>query len=87
MTKKKIIQGLQDLIVDRESFITEKNSIFAQDKQVLEEAIKLIQEQSKKINEMTSEILMLDRLRGSKIFDKARILAEEGDAGYGRKIL
>ena len=65
MTKKKIIQGLQDLIVDRESFITEKNSIFAQDKQVLEGAIKLIQKQSNLIDKMKKGIIELVNIMGS----------------------
>ena len=49
MTEEEIINGLQDLILDRESFITEEDSIFIQDKKVLEEAIELIQKQQEEI--------------------------------------
>ena len=65
MSIEEIIQGLQDLIVDRESFITEKNSIFAQDKQVLEGAIKLIQKQSNSIDKMKKGIIELVNIMGS----------------------
>lgn len=45
MNKKEIISGLQDLIIDRESFINDndKENIFAKDKQILEEAVKMIE--------------------------------------------
>ena len=54
MTKEqdKIINGLQDLIIDKESFITDesdKENIFVKDKEILEEATKLIQEQQAEI--------------------------------------
>lgn len=51
MTDKQIIEGLQDLIIDRESFITEEDSIFTQDKKVLEEAINLIQKRQEELEE------------------------------------
>lgn len=45
MDKEKIISGLKDLIIDRESFINDndKENIFAKDKNILEEAVKLIE--------------------------------------------
>ena len=50
--QEKIISGLNDLIRDRESFITdedEKDNIFVQDKTILIEAIELIKEQQEEI--------------------------------------
>lgn len=45
MGKEKIISGLKDLIIDRESFINDndKENIFAKDKKILEAAVKLIE--------------------------------------------
>jgi hypothetical protein len=61
MEKKEIIDGLEDLIKDRESFITEgepeswktdTDGIFEHDKQVLEEAINTIQAQQQEIEQL-----------------------------------
>lgn len=44
MDKEEIISGLQDLIIDRESFITnDSDDIFKKDKEVLEQAIYFIE--------------------------------------------
>lgn len=48
MKENKIIEGLKDLIEDRENFIldeTDEENIFVKDKETLEKAINLIQEQ------------------------------------------
>jgi hypothetical protein len=59
MERKEIIDGLKDLIKDRESFITEgepeswktdTDKIFEHDKQVLEEAINTIEAQQQEID-------------------------------------
>lgn len=43
MSKEEIIEGLKDLIIDRESFITNSSdAIFEKDKKVLEEAVRYI---------------------------------------------
>src|SRR5678810_1217796 len=64
MEKKEIIDGLKDLIKDRESFITEgapkswktdTDRIFEHDKQVLEEAINTIQAQQQEIEELKDQ--------------------------------
>jgi len=44
MNKPEIIEGLESLVNDRESFIMEEDDIFAYDKKVLKEAINLIKE-------------------------------------------
>lgn len=48
-SKEKIIKGLEDLISDRESFISadDKDSIFIKDKKILEDAIELIKSSEK----------------------------------------
>ena len=59
----KIINGLQDLIADRESFITnesDKENIFVKDKEVLEEATKLIQEQQAEIEKKDKIIYKME---------------------------
>lgn len=44
MSKEEIMEGLKDLIRDRESFITDSSDeIFEKDKKVLEEAVRYIQ--------------------------------------------
>lgn len=44
MSKEEIIEGLKDLISDREIFITDSSDeIFEKDKKVLEEAVRYIQ--------------------------------------------
>lgn len=57
MERLTIIDGLKDLIKDRESFITkdEPDSIFAQDKQVLEAAIGTIQTQQQLIDKLKKQ--------------------------------
>ena len=64
MERKEIIDGLKDLIKDRESFITEGESeswktdtdkIFEHDKQVLEEAINTIEAQQQEIESLIAE--------------------------------
>ncbi|MCI9247258.1 MAG: hypothetical protein HFJ30_09190 [Clostridia bacterium] len=55
MEMKQIIEGLKDLIGDRESFIIGKpdhDEIFKKDKNILQEAINLIQRQDKMIDKM-----------------------------------
>lgn len=49
MLERTIINGLKDLIRDRESFINDndKDNIFAKDKQVLEGAIELLEKKNK----------------------------------------
>ncbi len=45
MTLKEIIDGMNELILDRESFIEkdDPNSIFAHDAELLREAVKILQ--------------------------------------------
>ena len=55
METKQIIEGLEDLIYDRESFINNEqdhDEIFKKDINVLQEAINLIQRQDKMIDKM-----------------------------------
>jgi hypothetical protein len=68
MERKEIIDGLKDLIKDRESFITEgepeswktdTDKIFEHDKQVLEEAINTIEAQQQEIRLLSMEIAEL----------------------------
>lgn len=65
MERKEIIDGLKDLIKDRESFITEgepeswktdTDKIFEHDKQVLEEAINTIEAQQQEIDRLEVQV-------------------------------
>ena len=44
MNKTEILEGLESLVNDRESFIMEEDDIFAYDKKILKQAINLIKE-------------------------------------------
>jgi len=96
MERKEIIDGLKDLIKDRESFITEgepeswktdTDKIFEHDKQVLEEAINTIQAQQQEI-----ELLKIARdnwKKTAKIWDKVLKQAREalGQASYTEELI
>lgn len=76
MERKEIIDGLKDLIKDRESFITEgepeswktdTDKIFEHDKQVLEEAINTIEAQQQEIEQLQAQAArMWEALRKRK---------------------
>ncbi len=57
LSKEEIKSGLQDLIIDRESFIDEndKESIFVKDKEILESAISYIDQLESEMKEVTSQ--------------------------------